>query len=557
MSVSTAWDEGPSVLASVWRYRWLLPVAVLLGGLVGYRLAALQPTLYEGVSRVFVANPANVGQDGSSTAVAAARNVANQAAFMSSTPVLQRAARRYGNGITVVELRKWLTVEASANSDVITIRALAPTPSGAAKLADTVALAYNDVIADNARRRAAATIRGIQVDRARLRARLDRLKAARTLNPSDPTLALELDATKAELRKLINRELQVDQDVDESSGAIGLQESATVPEKPARPSRARLAAVGALLFLAGTVAMAWWRTWRRRTVLAAAEPAAAHADPAMLSANGTQPTVASKSASNGGRGGVGRFRFIRSGLTSPNQSIPAGSTNPAADRRATDDPGLVPASTVGHANGGRFSGRPAPDGRPAPEVAQASAMTLTPESILDFQQLASSIEHIADRIGKYRLDLYDQHLPQLEAEELADRFDLDLGAILLDDGEGRLRVAGATGLTEAELECAIDRDDVAELIGARGHVVLGAERARLHELGCPGVHVGTLVIVPVGHGARYGVLLAGVDPDAGSDRSALNDQDVEEIAVFTRVITPSLGVWVLLRHLRQQLQDVE
>jgi hypothetical protein len=548
VSASTAWDEGPSVLASVWRYRWLLPVVVLLGGLVGYMLAALQPTLYEGVSRVFVANPANAGQDGSATA---ARNVANQAAFMSSTPVLQRAARRYGNGMTAVKLREWLTVEASAKSDVITITALAPTPSGAAKLADTVALAYNDVIAENARRRAAATIRRIQVDKARLSARLDKLKAARALNPSDPTLGLEQDAANAELRNLINRELQVDQDVDESSGAIGLQESATVPEKPARPKRARLAAVGALLFLAGTVAMAWWRTWRRRAVLAAAEPAASPADPAMLSANGTQPTVASKSASNGVRGGVGRFRFVPSGLTSPDQSIPAGSPNPSADRRDTDGPGLVPASTVGHANGGRFGGRP------APEVAQASAMTLTPESILDFQQLASSIEHIADRIGKYRLDLYDQHLPQLEADELADRFDLDLGAILLDDGEGRLRVAGATGLTEAELQCEIDRDDVADLVGARGHVVLDAERARLHELGCPGVHVGTLVAVPVGHGARHGVLLAGVDPNAGSDRSALNDQDVEEIAVFTRVITPSLGVWVLLRHLRRQLEDVE
>jgi capsular polysaccharide biosynthesis protein len=549
VSASTAWDEGPSVLASVWRYRWLLPVAVLLGGLVGYRLAALQPTLYEGVSRVFVANPANAGQDGSATALGAARNVANQAAFMASTPVLQRAARRYGNAMNVVELRKVLTVEASNNSDVITIRALAPTASGAAKLADAVALAYNDVIAENTRRQAQVTIRRIQAEKARLTARLSRLNAARALNPNDPSLPAEVDAVNAELRAAINRELQVDRGVDESSEASGLRESATVPQEPARPKRLQLAAVGALLLLAATVAMAWWRTWRRRMVLATAEPAASPADPAMLAANATQPTAALKSVSNGSRGGVRRFG--PPGLTSPDQSIPAGSTNPSADRRVTDGPGLVPASTVGHANGGRSGGRP------APEVVQASAMTLTPESILDFQQLASSIQDLADRIGKYRLDLYDQHLPQVEADELADRFDLDLGAILLDDGQGRLKVVGAIGLTEAELQCEIDRDDVAELIGPRGHVVLDAERTRLHELGCPGVHAGTLVMVPVGHGARYGVLLAGVEHGAGRDRSALNDQDVEEIAVFTRVITPSLGVWVLLRHLRQQLQDVD
>jgi capsular polysaccharide biosynthesis protein len=549
VSASTAWDEGPSVLASVWRYRWLLPVALLLGGLVGYRLAALQPTLYEGVSRVFVANPANAGQDGSATALGAARNVANQAAFMASTPVLQRAARRYGNGMTVVKLRKVLTVEASNNSDVITIKALAPTASGAAKLADAVALAYNDVIAENARRQAQVTIRRIQAEKARLIARLSRLNAARALNPNDPSLAAEVDAVNAELRAAINRELQVDRGIGESSEASGLRESATVPQEPVRPKRLQLAAVGALLLLAATVAMAWWRTWRRRMALAAAEPVAPPADPAMLAANGTQPAAALKPVSNGSRGGVGRF--LPPGLTSPDQSIPAGSTNPSADRRVTDGPGLVPASTVGQANGGRSGGRP------APEVVQASAMTLTPESILEFQQLASSIQDIADRIGKYRLDLYDQHLPQVEADELADRFDLDLGAILLDDGQGRLKVAGAIGLTEAELRCEIDRDDVAELIGARGHVVLDAERTRLRELGCPGVNAGTLVMVPVGHGARYGVLLAGVEHGAGRDRSALNDQDVEEIAVFTRVITPSLGVWVLLRHLRRQLQDVD
>jgi hypothetical protein len=40
------------LLQAVWRYKWLIAAAVLLGALLGYGWAARQPTLYEGVSRM-------------------------------------------------------------------------------------------------------------------------------------------------------------------------------------------------------------------------------------------------------------------------------------------------------------------------------------------------------------------------------------------------------------------------------------------------------------------------------------------------------------------------
>ena len=45
------------LLQAVWRYRWLIAAAVLLGALLGYGWAARQPTLYEGVSRVILTDP--------------------------------------------------------------------------------------------------------------------------------------------------------------------------------------------------------------------------------------------------------------------------------------------------------------------------------------------------------------------------------------------------------------------------------------------------------------------------------------------------------------------
>ena len=49
-------DAMGGLLQGVWRYRWLITAAVLLGALLGYGWAARQPTLYEGVSRVVLAN---------------------------------------------------------------------------------------------------------------------------------------------------------------------------------------------------------------------------------------------------------------------------------------------------------------------------------------------------------------------------------------------------------------------------------------------------------------------------------------------------------------------
>ena len=47
--------EGPGLLGSAWRYRWLLVAATLLGGLCGLVVSALQPVRYEGVTSVLLA----------------------------------------------------------------------------------------------------------------------------------------------------------------------------------------------------------------------------------------------------------------------------------------------------------------------------------------------------------------------------------------------------------------------------------------------------------------------------------------------------------------------
>ena len=47
-------EEGPGLLESVRRYRWLVAAVVLAGALAAYAWSSTQPVLYEGTVRVFL-----------------------------------------------------------------------------------------------------------------------------------------------------------------------------------------------------------------------------------------------------------------------------------------------------------------------------------------------------------------------------------------------------------------------------------------------------------------------------------------------------------------------
>jgi uncharacterized protein involved in exopolysaccharide biosynthesis len=44
-------DEGPGLLQSVWRYKWLIAIVTLLGALLGFGWQNRKPIVYEGSTR--------------------------------------------------------------------------------------------------------------------------------------------------------------------------------------------------------------------------------------------------------------------------------------------------------------------------------------------------------------------------------------------------------------------------------------------------------------------------------------------------------------------------
>jgi Mrp family chromosome partitioning ATPase/LPS O-antigen subunit length determinant protein (WzzB/FepE family) len=268
------WDEGPGLVASVWRYRWLVAAVALVGVLAGLGVSLVQPVMYEGSSRVLLVDPSSerVFQEGTGQPLDPDRYVRNQAAFMLSPPVLERAVRLVKGRVSVKQLRKRLTTEPSKELDLVTVRVRDRTAGGAAELADAVARAYEETAVQQARASVARTVAQLQATERSLRGRLEELEAKLRAAPSDAAVRVERDAVAAQLAQVDRRSQELGVE-----GAVGdpvrLREAAEVPESPVQPKPSRLAAVGLLLGLVVAAGLAWWLAWRRQ-VPATGQPAA-------------------------------------------------------------------------------------------------------------------------------------------------------------------------------------------------------------------------------------------------------------------------------------------
>jgi Mrp family chromosome partitioning ATPase/capsular polysaccharide biosynthesis protein len=261
---SNDWDEGPSLLESIWRFRWLVLPAVLLGALAGYGLAIRQPPQYEAVGRIFLSAPGQRTVPGAESAPAMDpdRYVRNQAQFMTSAPVISRAAEI--SGLRQATWRKKLEVVPTKDQDLIVIRVRAGTTSEATKLVDSVAIAYQQVLARQARDEIASATERLTATTDKLRANLDELNVKLQTSPGDPVLQARRDATVEQLKAIAGEGVRVGVDATLGEGAIRVREKATTDGVPVEPRPKRTAAAGGLVGLFAASGLAWWLNHGRR-----------------------------------------------------------------------------------------------------------------------------------------------------------------------------------------------------------------------------------------------------------------------------------------------------
>jgi len=139
----------PSVLAAVWRYRWLvLFLGIAFAGL-GY-LYASQTSQWSAEATLAVQDPRTSNLFDQGVRDAPERYVEGQAAILRSRAVARRAVQIASEqtppiDVTVDDVVQDLSVSASSSSDIVTLTYTAPTQREAIGVVNAVATAYEDV----------------------------------------------------------------------------------------------------------------------------------------------------------------------------------------------------------------------------------------------------------------------------------------------------------------------------------------------------------------------------------------------------------------------------
>lgn len=260
----------------MWRYKALVVAAVLLGALVGLGWSSRQPVLYEGTSRVLLspANPGALQVDNSSQSVDPDRYLRTQTEIVSSMQVMRSASKLAGGTIPPTELRKVVTVAPVKDSDLIEIRAVDPAPERAAQLADSVGVAYQQVVIKQFREAARKASTQLEAVEQALKAQLDDADAKAKANPDDAGLQADRDAVRKQLDTVVARRQTLVVDARVGGAANISLEKATIPEAPVQPQPVRTAAAGALLGLVASSVLAWSLNGRRMARAASGDSAA-------------------------------------------------------------------------------------------------------------------------------------------------------------------------------------------------------------------------------------------------------------------------------------------
>ena len=512
------WDAGPSVVDSLLRHKWLVALAVLLGLVAAYGWSARQPERFEATLQLFVTQPVDANSD-----VDPDRILRNHVERLNSAAVLDQAVDMSDRPVTRGQLKSSLSVEAAGDADLITIRVLDATPEGAKYLAELLPRAYQRTLSQRARLRIAE----IEKSQSQLEVELGQIADKLRVKPGDQSLDADRTAVQQDLQKAAaDKQAAQQSGADALSTLGGLEDEAVVSDEPAQPQPKRAAAVGALLGLAISVALVSWRTGQQLRA---------------GTATGAQPAEIPEE--------VSRDLAILAEADAPANGQPPG------DLRLLD---TVSQELARPEPPWRRNRQPR-DRKVAPAKAKATEVRGPAGGINDFNQLTASIQRIFRSLEGHRYRLYEQNVPQMAADDIANWFPVDLAVILLENDQGMLQVAGGVGLSSFEEHMTIEdnRELLLQVVEMGSKMVDEEERSRLAAANVPGSQAETLIVVPLIYDqVAFGMLLMG-QRGGGAKQPALVEGDVDRVRTWARDISPYLRAWLQLRYLKFRLRLVQ
>ena len=192
---------------------------------------------------------------------------------MRSAPVLERAVKGTGNRISAETLGQRLEVDAAKDADVLRIRVVDSTATGAAQLANAVPTAYGQLLGQQSHARSRDLVRQLRNIQSPLKARLAQIEVKLAGGPEAPVLRAQLAAVAAQLSALQRRLRQL-RTAPERDHPMPLVARAAVPSQPSAPGPGRAMVTGTLGGLLVAAVLVWWDTRRQgpRSRSSASEP---------------------------------------------------------------------------------------------------------------------------------------------------------------------------------------------------------------------------------------------------------------------------------------------
>ena len=268
------WAEGPSITASIWRYKWMVLAAAAIVGFAGFLLSSMQSEEYEASARLFLTSPGTTVVFDRQAFVPLERYLPQQAQRATSPAVLEAAADSLDDGIDARTLASQVSVTTSLELVTMTITAMDGSAERAAEIANAVSAAYQVSVREAGLERVNRAVQELEQTAAEIAAQIEDLSAQADADGELPPgvvgqvgvltqRIVEIDA--------LGQQLLVDARVFGSG--VDFVEEAQPPGAPVAP-RPRLAAItAAFLAVVFASAVAYWLAGRRKPVVSRDDPA--------------------------------------------------------------------------------------------------------------------------------------------------------------------------------------------------------------------------------------------------------------------------------------------
>ena len=260
MIEDTTQPPQPSLFEALWRHKWLIILAAILAGVIGYFLTSLQPAVYQAEGNVLLTSPTGTASvaDPFTAYIDRGRYVRNEAEVFKSQAVAIRASQLLGGDPSADEIKEVASAHGQFEFDVLTIGATQPTAQGAVDVVNALVAAYGQIVTEQIQTIADEAIATLDVSKDELEIRLADTDAALAADPENEAL---LSQRKAQVDQLQSLDEQIEAIVVNAAlyGAGIRLYDAPRAGFLIGPKPLRNAAIAVVLAMIAAGAWAWWR----------------------------------------------------------------------------------------------------------------------------------------------------------------------------------------------------------------------------------------------------------------------------------------------------------